>query len=118
MKEIESLNTFIIQDSKENVPNYFKFIPVYFVFEVKDDGRRKARLVVWDHLANPDTSKIFLGVVFIEYVRLILLLALPNDLDIRAANTVSAYLHGETCEKLHTKIDIGGKKFNREILDH
>ena len=35
MKEIESLNTIIIQDSKENMPNDFQFILVRFLFDVK-----------------------------------------------------------------------------------
>ena len=45
-KEIESLNTFIIHDAKENIPNDFKFITVHFTFDIEYDGRWKARLVV------------------------------------------------------------------------
>ena len=54
IKEIESSNTFIIQDSKENISNDLKFIPVYFIFDVKCDGIRKARLVVGVHLTYTD----------------------------------------------------------------
>ena len=100
IKEIENLNTFIIQDSKENIPNGFKFIPVHFVFGVKYDGRRKARLVAGCYLTNSDTPEIYSGVVSIEHVRLILSLADLNDLKVIVADIENAYLHGKACEKL------------------
>ena len=52
IKEIDSLNTSIIQELKENIPNDLKFIPVHLVLDVKYYGRRKARLVAVGHLTH------------------------------------------------------------------
>ena len=87
------MNTFIIQDSKENIRNDFKFIPVHFVINVKYDGRRKARLVVGGYLTNPDTSEIYSGVASIQHASFIFILVDLNDLEVIAADLENAYLH-------------------------
>ena len=73
IKDIDAHNIFIPNDNKESIPKVYKFIPVYIVFHVKYDGKRKAKWVSWGHLTNIDTSKLYSGVISIEHVRLILL---------------------------------------------
>ena len=52
--------------------------------------------------------------MFIEHVRLILLLWDQNDLEVIAADIGNVYLHGKTREKLYTKIDTEGEQFKRK----
>ena len=85
------MNSLIIQDSKENIPNDFRCIPVQFVFNLKYDGRRKARVVTGGHLTNPDTSEIYSGVVSIKHIRLVLLLADLNDVEAIVAGCLSTW---------------------------
>ena len=103
--EVDDLKTFIKHDSLETIPKDHMFIPVHYVFDVKYDGRRKARLVAGGHLTSPDTSEIHSVVVSIEHVRLALLLADLNDMEVIAADVGNAFLNGKTREKLYT---IGG----------
>ena len=97
---------FIKHDSLETIPKDYKFIPVHYVFDVKYDGRRKARLVAGGHSTSPDTSEIYSGVVSIEHVRLALLLADLDDMEVIAADVGNSFLHGKTGEKLYIT---GGK---------
>ena len=43
--KIDTLNTFIHHDNEESTPKDYKFILSLFEFDVKYDGKRKARLV-------------------------------------------------------------------------
>ena len=108
IKDIGALNTFILHDNKESIPKDYKFTPVHFVFDVKYNGRRRARLVDRGRLINPYMSEICSGVVSIKYVRLILLLADHNDLEVITVDIGNAYLHGQTRGKLYIKIESRG----------
>ena len=89
--EIENFNTFIIQDSKEHIPNEFNFISDHFVFDVKYDGRRNVILVVGRHITNPDISGTYSGIVSIEYVRFILLSVDLSDLGVIVVDVGNTY---------------------------
>ena len=54
---------------------------MYFVFDVKHDGRHKARLVARGDLADVPTSSIYLGVVLLKGIWLVLFLAKLNELE-------------------------------------
>ena len=58
INSIDSLQTSIPHIYIEFIPKDYKFIPVRFVFDVKYNQRRKARLVALGHLTNLSTSKI------------------------------------------------------------
>ena len=96
IKDIGGFNTFIPNDNKESISKDYKFIPVHFVIDIKYNGRRKERLVDGDYLTNLDTSAIYSRVVSIEHIRLILLLADLNDVEVIAADIANVHLHGQT----------------------
>ena len=87
---MDSLNT---HDTKESIPSDYRFIPVYFVFDVQYNGRRKTRFVAAGHQTNPGTSEIYSEVVSIEHVTLFLLWTDSNNLDVIAADIRNSYLH-------------------------
>ena len=64
------------------------------------------------YLTNPDASEIHPGVVSIEHIRLVLLLADLNDLPVISAVIGNTYRHGKTHEKLYINVDIEGGKGN------
>ena len=53
LDEINSYNTFKDHGMDNPPPKDFKRVPVHFVFDVKFDLRRKARLVAGGHLTKP-----------------------------------------------------------------
>ena len=119
-KEVNELlehKTFAIHDSKATIPFDYKFVPVQFVFDNKFDGRRKGRLVACGNLTNPDISDIYSGVVSIESVRWLFVIADLNEMEVIAADVCNAYLNGKTKEKLYTQIDYGKLKGKYLVIE-
>ena len=84
-KEINELlehKTFGIHETRDTIPSDFRFVPVQFVFDNKFDGRRKGRLVACGNLTNPDISDIYSGVVSIESVRWLFVIADLNEMEV------------------------------------
>ena len=84
------------------------------IFDVKFDGRRKARFVAGGHLTTDPGEESYSGVVAPEAVRLGMMAAVNNSLEVIAADIGNAYLHAKTKEKLYTVLDsdygaLGGK---------
>ena len=110
-KEIEqllALSTFRILKKGTRKIAGFNYIPLYFAFDVKYDLRRKARLVAGGHATSPGAEDIYSGVVSIDNVRIALLLADLNNMQVVAADVGNAFLYGKTKEKLYS---IAGKEF-------
>jgi hypothetical protein len=96
----------------ENLEDY-KRIPYHFVFDVKYDLRRKARLVAGGNMTDDPDEDIYSGVVGIVFVRLLFILASMNDLKIWAADVGNAFLHGINKEKIYI---IAGPEFGPELM--
>ncbi len=90
----------ILEDGK--VPIGYKPVPIHMVFDIKMMTlQRKARLVAGGHKTDPPKEAVYSSVVSRESVRLALLAAALNDLDIMAADIQNAYLTAPTKEKLY-----------------
>eukprot|EP00957_Ditylum_brightwellii_P149041 11348088-Ditylum_brightwellii.AAC.1 len=80
------MDTFVLVPDSFNLEGY-QFVPLIYTFDVKFDGRRKARLV-----ANESTTiglpelEIWYGVVSTEIVCLAMFIAMLNNLKILAAD--------------------------------
>ena len=100
--EIDSLNEFNTFKDHGKVPyvDGFKRIVVHFVFAVKHDLRHKARLVAGGHLTNPTTEGSYSGVVSLRSLRIALVSAELNDLQVMVGDVSSAYLEAYTQEKV------------------
>src|SRR5688572_4888059 len=85
LDQINSYGTF--KDNVKKVSKDYKRIPVHFVFDVKFDTRRKARLVAGGHLTKPIFNDApYTGIASIKSIRVRLFLAKLNGLDIRTAD--------------------------------
>ena len=84
-----------------NAPAGYKKIRVHFVFDVKHDGRHKARLVADGHLTEVTTESTYSSVVSLRGLRLVSFLSELNDLEVWGADVGNAYLEAETREKLY-----------------
>ena len=107
IKEINSFGTFRTVTPEDNLDEYKK-IPYHIVFDVKFDGRRKARLVADGNHTTMAKDDVFSGVVGLDTVRLGFQLAAMNDLLVCAADVGSAFLYGYTKEKVYV---IAGPEF-------
>jgi hypothetical protein len=102
-----------IEDNKVNVPPGYKFVQIYFVFDIKMDLTRKARLVAHGNMTEATKAKTFASVVSRDTVRLFFLLAALNNLDPLSKDIQNAYLAAPNKEKVWTKFtDQLGREYN------
>ena len=110
-KEFDMLNEFqVFKDYGKNKrpPNEYKKITVHFIFAIKEDGRRKGRLVANGNLTDIPNESVYSGVVSLRSLRIVTLLAELNGLHVMSADISSAYLTANTSEKVYC---VGGAGF-------
>ena len=73
---------------------------MHLVFDVKYDGRHKARLVAGGHLTDDPIESVYSSVVSLRSLRLVIFLAELNQLDLWGADVGNAYLEAFTKEKV------------------
>jgi Reverse transcriptase (RNA-dependent DNA polymerase) len=100
-----------ILDEGARSPIGFQQIPCHIVFDVKIDFTRKARFVASGHVTSPPTTHTYASVMSRESVRIALLLASLNDMDVMTADVQGAYLNAPCHEKVYT---ICGREFGTE----
>ena len=82
------------------VPEGNKNIRIHFVYDVKHDGRHRARLVAGGHLTDIPVDSVYSGVVSLRGFRLLVFLAELNGMEVWSTDISSAYLEAYTKEKV------------------
>ena len=97
-----------------------QFVPLVYAFDVKFDGRRRARICGNGSVVEKLTdAEVYSGVVSNDSVRTIMFLGKLNKLKICAADIGSAYLMAETKEKIVTKLGPGfGDLTGKTVVVH
>ena len=110
----EKLDGITVEEMKKGkVKPGYTHCGTHMIFDIKMDGKftRKARLVADGHTTDAPSSITYSSVVSRESVRLSLLIASLNDLDIAACDIGNAYLNANCREKLWT---IAGPEFGSD----
>ena len=90
------------EKGKDNLPPpRYKKIGAHFVYDVKHDGRHKARYVADGHKIDIPLESVYSGVVTLRGLRMVIFLAELNGLDLWATDIGNAYLEAETKEKVY-----------------
>ena len=111
---LRNMETFILVPADFDLTGY-QVVPLIYAFDVKFDGRRRARLVANGRVTiGPPEAEVWSGVVDTVTVRTAIFLAMHNSMKILAADISSAYLMAFTKEKMYTCLgpefgDWGGK---------
>jgi hypothetical protein len=71
MRQLLEYNTFIDKGKGGTTPTGYKRIRCHMIYDVKHDGRHKARLVAGGHLTDPNTESVYSGVVSLRGIRLV-----------------------------------------------
>ncbi len=100
LSQINEYETFRTAEENELKGRYTK-IPYHFVFDVKFNLQRKARLVAGGNHTQPPKEDIFSGVVGMDTIHLGFLLAALNKLEVCATDIGNAFLYGTTNEKVY-----------------
>jgi hypothetical protein len=90
MKQLLKYQTFLDKGKGGEAPMGYKKIRCHMVYDVKHDGRHKARLVAGGHLADPNTDSVYSGVVSLRGIRLVVFLAELNGLNLWGADVGNA----------------------------
>ena len=101
-QELDALNRRHVFDLVEH-PKGRKVIRNCWVFDVKDDGRKRARLVVkgFSQVEGMDYDQVFSPVVRFETVRLIISMAALENWHMHGLDVRNAYLYGELDEEIY-----------------
>ena len=91
-----------------SIPEGCKKIRAHFVFDIKHDGRYKARLAADEHLAEVPLSSVHSDIASLRGVRLVLFLSESNGLQAWGTDIGNAYLEAFIKEKVHI---IAGPEF-------
>ena len=104
-KELKNvIVAFQLVDDGDILPSGSKLIPYHLIFDVKFNLTRKARLVAGGHRnKNVPASSKYSSVASRDSVRICLLLAALNDLDVLMADIGNAYLNAPCKERVHVK---------------
>jgi Reverse transcriptase (RNA-dependent DNA polymerase) len=114
-EELEALrrrNVFKLTD----LPKGCKTIGCRWVFDVKSDGRKKARLVAqgFSQVEGIDFNELFSPVVHFESVQLILALSALEDYYCVGVDVRNAYLYGKLDEEIYMRQPEGFKARGQE----
>ena len=83
----------------------YQYVPLMYAWDVKFDGRRRARLVANGKVTiGPPEAEVWSGVVSTEAVRIAMFLGMLNGMKILAADISSAYLMADTREHMYTRL--------------
>jgi len=82
-------------------PTDYKKIRCHMVFDIKHDGRHKARFVAGGHMTPPPLESVYSSIVSLRGIRLVTFLAEHNDLELWSTDIGNAYLEALTHEKVY-----------------
>jgi hypothetical protein len=78
----------------------YKKIRVHLIYDIKHNGRHKARCVADEHLTDVPIDSVYSGVMSLRGLRMLIFLAELNKLETWAMDIGNAYLEAETSEKV------------------
>ena len=110
---------FKILDDTEEVPIGYKCIRCHMIFDVKmENFRRKARLVAGGHMTDAPAAITYASVVSRESVRLALMLAALNALEVKCGDVMNAYITAPITEKVWTTLgpEFGADQGKRALI--
>ena len=105
-KEVESLlalDCFSFHDPGYKPNSEYQFAKLTMIFEVKQDGRRKARLVAGGHMIDPMGVNYRSTVVKGISVRLLDLIAHRDNLQILCGDIGNAFITADCMEKVYSR---------------
>ena len=91
MEKISLFGTFEATPIGSEPLQGYQHVPLHIMcFAVKWDGRHKARLVAGGNWTDPDGADVYSGMVTTEAVRIGLLVAAANNLEVRVGDVRNA----------------------------
>ena len=80
----------------------FQFAPLRMIFDVKEDLRRKARLVIGGHVVNSTVREVYASTTKSVSSRILMTIASAKNLEVMTGDRGNTYLNVETAENIYT----------------
>ena len=105
MDQIREYEVFIDKGifNVSKIPRGFNRLHTMLTFDVKHDGRHKARLVARGDMTDTPVDSVYSGVVSLRGFRMCLFLAELNGMEAYTTDIGNAYLEAYTTEKLYVQ---------------
>ena len=101
-KEMENVRVvFEVLPGQKSVPIGHQFVQCHMVFDIKmDNFRQKGRLVTRGHMPKAPATIMYASIVSRETVRIALMIAPLNDLEVKSGEILNAYVQAPVREGL------------------
>ena len=100
LKQLFEYDTFSDLGLNALTPDGYKKIPCHMIYDVKWDGRHKARFVAGGHRTDTPVESTYSAVVSLLGVRMITFLSELNEMELWNTDIGNAYLESYTSEKV------------------
>ena len=100
MAQLHDYKTFVDKGRDTKIPHGYKKIRCHMVYDVKHDGRHKARLVAGGHLTDTPIDSVYSSVVSLKGLRAVIFAAELNGLTVWGTDIGNAYLEAFTKERV------------------
>ena len=110
--QLLKFETFLIYKKGQIDLENYTYVPLLMVFDVKFDGQHKCWYIANGSVTDELGDDIYSGVMGIDSVRIALLLAQLNGLQVCAGNVSCAFLQSQCKEKIYT---IAGPEFGPKL---
>ena len=111
IKAMWSMKTFKImtKSEKTRLRDDYQIAPLRCIFDVKQDLRRKARLIIGGHVIDSTGHDLYASNMKTISARVLMLLASANKLDVLTGDISNAYLYATGSQQVAVKL---GEEFN------
>jgi hypothetical protein len=82
----------------------YSWAPLRMLFVVKQDGRRKARLIIGGHVLDSENMDCYASVTKSISQRLLMIIALANKFGVLTGDIKNAYLYADCDVKVYTRV--------------
>ena len=115
LKEVQSHNTYYSIGLGAPVPEGYTKIPVHFVFDAKESGRHKGRIMANGSKMPIPVDPVYSSVAALCSLCICMLLGELNGPKLLAGDISNAYLQSYTKEKVAF---VAGKEFGPKLAGH
>ncbi|KOR29102.1 hypothetical protein TI03_03165 [Achromatium sp. WMS1] len=119
VKEISviwSMGTFKLMSKvqRKNMKRY-QYTPLRIIFDVKQDGHRKARLVIGGHVVDATGHDVYASNMKTISARVLMLIAIANQLDVITGDIGNAYLFAKSDMDVYVSLGEEFHMYNADI---
>jgi Reverse transcriptase (RNA-dependent DNA polymerase) len=100
----------------QKVMRSHQFAPLRMIFNVKQDLRRKARLVIGGHIVDSRGHELYASNMHGVSARLLLLISAANNLTVMCGDIKAAYLYAKNMLKTYVKLGIEFNVFDETLV--